>query len=103
MKAIVITAHGGPEVLQLQEVAEPEVRDGEVLVKVVAAALNRADTVQRKGQYPPPRGPIPIPGLEVSGTIEAVGKDVSRWKVGDQVLPNLYLYIFTNFRKLKNV
>lgn len=86
MKAIVIATPGGPEVLQLQHVEEPEFKDDEVLIKVEATALNRADTIQRKGLYPPPKGASPYLGLECSGTIEAVGKDVSRWKVGDQVL-----------------
>ncbi|XP_062087331.1 uncharacterized protein LOC133794151 [Humulus lupulus] len=85
MKAIVITKPGDPEPLQLQEVPEPKLKDDEVLIKVEATALNRSDTLQKKGKYPPPRGPILIPGLEASGIIEAVGKDVSRWKVGDQV------------------
>ncbi|XP_021902315.1 LOW QUALITY PROTEIN: quinone oxidoreductase PIG3 [Carica papaya] len=85
MKAIVITTPGGPEVLQLQEVDDPEVKDDEVLIRVRATALNRADTLQRKGSYAPPKGASPYPGLECSGTIESVGKNVSRWKVGDQV------------------
>lgn len=86
MKAVVITSPGGPEVLQLQEVEDPELKDDEVLIKVEATALNRADTVQRKGLYPPPKGASPYLGLECSGTIESAGKNVSRWKVGDQVL-----------------
>ncbi|KAL4386047.1 hypothetical protein GQ457_09G002090 [Hibiscus cannabinus] len=85
MKAVVITTAGGPDVLQLQQVDDPEIRDDEVLIKVEATALNRADTLQRKGSYPPPKGASPYPGLECSGTVLAVGKDVSRWKVGDQV------------------
>ncbi|GLT33493.1 hypothetical protein SLA2020_080780 [Shorea laevis] len=85
MKAIVITTPGGPEVLQLQEVEDPQVNEGEILIKVEATALNRADTLQRKGSYPPPKGVSPYPGLECSGTVVAVGKNVSRWKVGDQV------------------
>lgn len=85
MKAIVITTPGGPEVLQLQEVEDPHINDDEVLIKVQATALNRADTLQRKGAYPPPKGASPYPGLECAGTVEAVGKNVSRWKVGDQV------------------
>lgn len=88
MKAIVITNPGGPEVLQLQDVEDPELKDDEVLIKVEATALNRADTIQRKGLYPPPKGASPYLGLECSGIIEAVGKNVSRWKVGDQVLRN---------------
>ncbi|KAK4271448.1 hypothetical protein QN277_020147 [Acacia crassicarpa] len=85
MKAIVITAAGGPEVLQLQEVEDPQIKDDEVLIRIAATALNRADTLQRKGLYPPPKGASPYPGLECSGTVEAVGKNVSRWKMGDQV------------------
>ncbi|RYR35953.1 hypothetical protein Ahy_A10g051034 isoform B [Arachis hypogaea] len=85
MKAVVITTPGGPEVLQLQEVEDPHIGDDEVLIRVEATALNRADTVQRMGSYPPPKGASPYPGLECSGTIESIGKKVSRWKVGDQV------------------
>ncbi|XP_074307645.1 uncharacterized protein LOC141642679 [Silene latifolia] len=85
MKAVVITSPGGPEVLQLQEVEDPEIKDDQVLIKVEATALNRADTLQRKGSYPPPPGSPPYPGLECSGIILQVGKLVTRWKVGDQV------------------
>lgn len=80
-----ITQPGSPEVLQLQEVEDPQIKDDEVLIKVEATALNRADTLQRKGSYPPPKGASPYPGLECSGTILSVGKNVSRWKVGNQV------------------
>ena len=86
MKAIVITTPGGPEVLKLQEVEDPQIKDDEVLIKVEATALNRADTLQRKGSYPPPKGASPYPGLECSGTVVSVSKHVSRWKVGDQVI-----------------
>ena len=86
MKATVITSYDDPEPLQLQEVGDPEPKDDEVLIKVEAAGINRADTLQKRGQFHPPRGPIPIPGVEASGIVLAVGKDVSRWKVGDQVL-----------------
>ncbi|XP_010538691.1 PREDICTED: quinone oxidoreductase PIG3 [Tarenaya hassleriana] len=85
MKAIVISSPGGPEVLQLREVEDPEPRDDEVLIRVQATALNRADTLQRSGSYAPPPGTSPYPGLECSGTVESVGRNVSRWKVGDQV------------------
>ncbi|KAE7995589.1 hypothetical protein FH972_000369 [Carpinus fangiana] len=85
MKAVVISSPGGPEVLRVQEVAEPELRDDEVLIKVAATALNRADTEQRKGAYPPPEGASEYLGVECSGVIEVVGRRVSRWKVGDQV------------------
>lgn len=80
-----ITSPGGPEVLQLQEVEAPELQEDEVLIKVEGTALNRADTLQRKGLYPPPKGASQYPGLECSGTIDAVGKNVSRWKIGDKV------------------
>lgn len=91
MKAVVITSPGNPEVLELQEVEDPEIKDNEVLIKVEATALNRADTLQRKGFYPPPVGASPYPGLECSGTILQVGNNVTRWKVGDQVI---YSYFF---------
>ena len=93
MKAVVITTPGDPQVLQVQEVENPEIGDNEVLIRVEASALNRADTLQRKGLYPSPKGSSPYPGLECSGIIEAVGKAVVRWKVGDQVfqLPNILI------------
>jgi NADPH2:quinone reductase len=86
MKAVIITTHGGPEVLQLQErtIAEPSVH--EVLIRVKAAGVNRPDIFQRKGNYPPPPGvPADIPGLEVAGIIEKCGSLVTRWKPGDEV------------------
>ncbi|KFK28740.1 hypothetical protein AALP_AA7G040800 [Arabis alpina] len=86
MKAIVISEPGKPEVLQLREVDDPEVKNDEVLIRVHATALNRADTLQRQGLYNPPPGSSPYLGLECSGTIESVGRSVvSRWKVGDEV------------------
>ncbi|KAE8700500.1 Beta-galactosidase 8 [Hibiscus syriacus] len=85
MKVVVITTARGPEVLQLQQVEDPELKEDEVLIKVEVTALNRADTLQRKGAHHPPKGARPYPGLECSGTVQAVGKNVSRWRVGDQV------------------
>ncbi|XP_009593200.1 uncharacterized protein LOC107829020 [Nicotiana tabacum] len=85
MKAVVITSPGGPEVLQIQQVEDPQIKEDEVLIRIAATALNRADTLQRQGKYPPPKGDSEYPGLECSGTVEAVGKDVTRWKIGDQV------------------
>lgn len=85
MKAIVITAPGGPEVLQLQEVADPQLPDGHVLIRIVAAGVNRADALQRQGGHQVPGGWPPYPGLECSGIIAAVGNGVDKWKVGDQV------------------
>nr|XP_025622068.1 quinone oxidoreductase PIG3 isoform X1 [Arachis hypogaea] len=85
MKAVVITTPGDPEVLQLHDVDDPLINDGEVLIKVAASALNRADTFQRKGLYELPSGKTPYLGHECSGTILAVGNNVTRWKIGDKV------------------
>src|SRR3989337_1911317 len=86
MKAVVITKPGGPEVLQVQERSKPVPGTGEVLINVFAAGVNRPDVAQRKGNYPPPAGASPdIPGLEIAGIVEALGKDCSHWKIGDKV------------------
>ncbi|XP_047309039.1 quinone oxidoreductase PIG3-like [Impatiens glandulifera] len=85
MKAVVITSPGSPKVLQVQEVDEPQLQDGEVLIKIEATAINMVDTFQRKGLNRLRIGASPYLGLECSGTIEAVGTNVSRWKIGDQV------------------
>ena len=85
MRAVVITEPGPAEVLQVQEVPDPSPGPGEVLVRVAATAVNRADIHQRNGHYPPPPGASPYLGLELSGTIEALGPDVAGWQVGDQV------------------
>ena len=78
-------AGGGPEVLQLASCERPVAREGEVLIRVAFAGVNRPDCAQRIGRYPPPPGASPIIGLEVSGEIAAVGPGVTRWKVGDKV------------------
>jgi putative PIG3 family NAD(P)H quinone oxidoreductase len=83
MRAIVVTAPGGPEVLQLAEVPDPEPGPGEVLVRVAATAVNRADLLQRMGLYPPPPGASEIIGLECSGTVMEPGGE--RWRPGDEV------------------
>lgn len=86
MKAIVITQPGGPEVLQPQTRPVPVPGPGEVLIRVLAAGINRPDVAQRKGNYPPPAGASPdIPGLEIAGIIEELGAGTSRWKPGDKV------------------
>lgn len=87
MKAIVLRAYGGPEVLQFEDVPTPLMGAEEVLVSIAATALNRADLLQRMGFYPNPfpSGPE-IPGLEFAGTVTAVGERVSSWKVGDNVM-----------------
>jgi NADPH2:quinone reductase len=85
MKAIIITAPGGPEVLKLEERPVPSLQPGEVLIKIEAAGVNRPDTAQRKGNYPPPKwAPQDIPGLEVSGVITEVN-NTKRFRKGDKV------------------
>lgn len=88
MKAIVLRSYGGPEVLTFEDVPDPEPGPDEVLVAVRATALNRADLLQRMGAYPDPRRglDLEIPGLEFAGTVRAVGRRVTRWKVGDEVM-----------------
>ena len=76
MKQVEISEPGGPEVLVLREAEIPEPKPFEVLIKVVAAGVNRPDIVQRQGNYRPPEGASEIPGLEVSGIITQVGHDV---------------------------
>lgn len=85
MKAYIYNGAGGPEVISEEQREIPAAADGEVLIKVAAFGLNRADVQQRKGVYPPPPGASDIPGLEVAGTIQALGRGVSGWKVGDRV------------------
>src|SRR5512141_1800028 len=85
MKAITLPQFGGPEALVIAEVDTPAPRAGEVLVRVAAAGVNRADLLQRQGHYPPPPGESDVPGLEVSGVIEALGEGVADWAVGDEV------------------
>ncbi|MEV4838902.1 NAD(P)H-quinone oxidoreductase [Nonomuraea sp. NPDC049486] len=85
MRAIEITRSGGPEVLEWREVPDPEPGRGDVLIDVAASAVNRADVLQRQGNYQPPQGASPYPGLEVSGVVAAVGADVEHFKAGDEV------------------
>ncbi|MGW3170788.1 NAD(P)H-quinone oxidoreductase [Streptomyces sp. NPDC001153] len=85
MHAITIPEPGGPEALVWAEVSDPVPGEGEVLVEVVASAVNRADILQRQGFYNPPPGASPYPGLECSGRIAALGPGVSGWAVGDEV------------------
>lgn len=88
MRAVVLRSHGGPEVLGLEEVPDPVPGPDEVLVRIRATALNRADVLQRMGGYadPRPHVTLEIPGLEYSGVVEAVGERVNRWKPGDAVM-----------------
>jgi NADPH2:quinone reductase len=85
MTAIAISAPGEPDVLVPQEFPVPQPGEGEVLVKVAAAGVNRPDVMQRKGLYPPPKGATDIPGLEIAGEVVALGPGAKRWKVGDKV------------------
>jgi len=87
MRAIIYSAPGGPEVIQLREVPTPEPGPGQVRVRVRAAGLNRADIHQRRGNYPAPPGwPADIPGLEYAGEVEALGPGTTRWRPGDRVM-----------------
>ena len=86
VKAVVISQPGPPDVLKIEERPLPALRPGEVLIRVKAAGLNRADLIQRTGRYPAPSdAPADIPGLEVAGVIETAGAEVQRWKTGDSV------------------
>ncbi len=84
MWAVTIEAPGGPEQLRWSEVPAPVAGPGEVLIRVVASALNRADLLQVAGKYPPPPGASEILGMECSGTIAALGDGVTGWSVGDE-------------------
>lgn len=85
MRAVLVRSPGGPEELTLGEWPRPSPGEQELLVKVGASALNRADILQRQGKYPPPAGESPVLGLEMAGTVVATGSQVSSWKVGDRV------------------
>src|SRR3712207_1497335 len=85
MRAVVLSGPGGPEVMSWGEVPDPVCRPGEVLVDVVATAVNRADLLQRAGSYPPPPGASDVLGLECSGVVSEVGEGVTDWSVGDEV------------------
>ena len=86
MKAVVLEGYGGVEVLQIKEIPTPKPAKNELLVKVQATALNRADILQRKGFYPGPPAEYEIPGLEFAGTVIANGDDATRYKEGDTVM-----------------
>ena len=86
MQAVSITEPGAPDVLKLGSVATPEPGDRDVLVRVHAAGVNRPDVLQRLGMYPVPSDASPLPGLEIAGTVVAVGSAARRWQVGDAVM-----------------
>lgn len=85
MRAVEISAPGGPEVLHSIEAAVPQPRHGEILIKVAYAGVNRPDALQRAGSYGPPPGASALPGLEAAGHVVAVGAGVGRWQIGDAV------------------
>jgi putative PIG3 family NAD(P)H quinone oxidoreductase len=87
MRAIIITSPGPADVLQIRDVPKPVPRAGEILVRIAATAVNRADLLQRMGRYAPPAGwPEDIPGLEYAGTVDSVGAGVDSWQKGDRVM-----------------
>jgi NADPH2:quinone reductase len=86
MTAIGIRAPGAPDVLEPQQREVPKPGAGEILVKVLAAGVNRPDVMQRQGLYPPPPGASDIPGLEIAGEVVALGNGARRWKLGDRVM-----------------
>ncbi|MDQ6686058.1 MAG: NAD(P)H-quinone oxidoreductase [Actinomycetota bacterium] len=85
MRAVIAPEPGGPEALSVIDLPTPEPRPGEVVVEIVASGVNRADTLQRMGAYPPPPGASDVLGLECSGRVVAVGPEVDTWSVGDEV------------------
>ncbi|MDQ6437797.1 NAD(P)H-quinone oxidoreductase [Mesorhizobium sp. LHD-90] len=85
MTAVAISQPGGPMVLKPEKRAIPELAERDILIRVHAAGVNRPDVLQRKGAYPPPPGASDLPGLEVAGTVVAVGPGTRRWRVGDAV------------------
>ena len=85
MKAIIVEKPGSADQLRIGDVKNPVCGENEILVKVKATALNRADILQREGKYPPPTGASPVLGLEMAGVVEQVGSSVFKWKAGDRV------------------
>jgi NADPH2:quinone reductase len=85
MRAVEITRPGGPEVLKIGSRPVPQLKPGEVLIRVAAAGVNRPDTMQRAGNYPVPPGASDIPGLELAGTIVSLAEGVRDWRIGDAV------------------
>ncbi|MFN8109926.1 MAG: NAD(P)H-quinone oxidoreductase [Thermoleophilia bacterium] len=86
MKAVIADGAGGPEVLRLVDRPDPVARPGEVVLRVRATAVNRADVMQRQGHYPPPAGATDVLGLEAAGVVESVGPGVQGWAPGDRAM-----------------
>jgi NADPH2:quinone reductase len=86
MKAITLQEFGGPEVMQITEIDTPVPNDDQILIKTINSSVNRPDVIQRMGNYPPPPGDSEILGLEVAGTVETIGRNVTRFKPGDRVV-----------------
>ena len=86
MTSIAIRKPGGPEMLVPQKQPVPAPGEGEILVRVAAAGVNRPDVMQRQGHYPPPKGATEIPGLEIAGEVAQLGAGVTRWNKGDKVM-----------------
>jgi putative PIG3 family NAD(P)H quinone oxidoreductase len=85
MRAVVVAEPGGPDALTITELPDPSPGVGDVVIDLAASAVNRADLLQRQGFYPPPPGASDVIGLECSGTVSAVGAEVTQWQVGDEV------------------
>ncbi|WP_091678713.1 MULTISPECIES: NAD(P)H-quinone oxidoreductase [unclassified Methylobacterium] len=86
MRAVIAVGQGGPEVLRIVERPRPEPGQGQVLVRVEAAGINRPDVMQREGRYPPPPGASDVLGLELAGIVEALGPGAGRFRTGDRVM-----------------
>lgn len=86
MRAVIADGQGGPEVLRIVERPRPEPGQGQVLVRVEAAGINRPDVMQREGRYPPPPGASDVLGLELAGIVEALGPGAGRFRIGDRVM-----------------
>src|ERR1700684_1544194 len=86
MKAVVVEKPGDENVLKLGEVPEPAIKPDEILIRVRAAGVNRADLLQRQGFYPPPPGASEIIGMECAGEVVAVGANAPGWKIGDRAM-----------------
>ncbi|MBY0397481.1 MAG: NAD(P)H-quinone oxidoreductase, partial [Thermoleophilia bacterium] len=86
MRAVIAAGQGGPEVLRIVERPRPEPGEGQLLVRVEAAGINRPDVMQREGRYPPPPGASDVLGLELAGIVEALGPGAGRFQPGDRVM-----------------